>query len=96
MSIQCCFVNTTEKPVKIVRTGFFDYNIIDNKMLVYEWCEVYYHHPDAPEYAVVSVYKPMSVEIPHGSDDLIKNAINATKAIRAITKLENCKDIPIK
>lgn len=84
---QTVFVNTEDKPVKINRLSSFQYSISDNKMYVYELCEVFYKHPDAPNDAIVSIYRFLPVEYTKGTESLIKQAIDAHQAISSITTL---------
>jgi hypothetical protein len=86
-NMQCVFVNTEQQPLKIKRLNIFEYSIVDGKMRVNELCEYFYPHPQAPENAIVSVYRWTEVEYIKGTDSLIKQAIDAVTAIGKITKL---------
>ena len=93
MKMQCCFVNTEQKPVKIRRMGMYAYSKHENDILVSEWCEVFYPHPDAPEDALVSIYRPLPVTHPVGSDKLIVFAINAVMALDSICNLQHDSEL---
>lgn len=88
MNMQCVFVNTEQEPTKIKRLGFFRYEVRGSETFVVEMCEVFYPHPDAPEHAIISVYRWLSVEFTYGTDALIKQVVDAMNAIGKITKLK--------
>lgn len=83
-----CFVNTEQEPIKIKRLGLFRYIIKDSKLILGEFCELFYPHPDAPEDATVSIYRDIEVSYPHGTDSLITHAIDAGSALQRITALK--------
>lgn len=90
MNDQCVFVNTEQNPVKIIRLGYFHVReSLDHKSHVTELCEIFYKHPDAPEYALVSVFNYLSVDVPSALIPAIKQAEQAMQAFRCATKLEN-------
>ena len=88
MSMQCVFVNTEQMPLRVERKGVFQYSIKDNRVGVEELCEYFYPHPDAPEHAIVSVFRWTAVDYVFGTEHLITHAIDAVKGIGNITTLK--------
>jgi hypothetical protein len=84
---QYVFINTEEEPLAIRRAGAFEYQIRGDKLLFSELCELDYKHPDAPEDAIITVYRWLDIEVKEGTEVLIKNAIDAVRGIGKITKL---------
>ena len=95
--IQCVFINTDQQPVKIKRSGFFHVREepFSHQKNVTELCEVFYPHPDAPKYALISVFKFLEVgEISHELIPSIEGAEKALKGFRFISKLVAYPNIP--
>lgn len=92
-----CFVNTEQKPVKIVRKGIFTYgrNLSDNKLYFSELCEVFYPHPDASEDAVISLLEFLPVSCPLGFETTVTYLIDAVKGLDAILTFES-HGVPVK
>jgi len=82
-----CFVNTNQPPRKIKRLGVFKYQVDDKKFYLYELCEVWYPHPEAPTEANVQLLDWFQVEYEPGTRRLIQAAIDAVHDIKAISKL---------
>lgn len=82
-----CFVNTAQPAKKIKRLGVFKYRIDNNKFHLYELCEVWYPHPEAPEDANIQLLDWIQVEYALGTQNLIKNAIDAVSDAKSITEL---------
>ncbi|GEM_PF-5703947 len=91
MSFQCVFVNTEQPPLHVKRLGCFKYisGRKPNEFEFQELCEFTYSHPDAPDDAVVSVYRWVELEITPGTEPLLKQAIEASNAIDKITRLKD-------
>ena len=87
---QCAFINTEDNPIKIDRLGLFQCHVVDyksGKLAFSEMCELWYPHPDAPEHAIVSIYRFLSVDILPGTEHLAKQACDAIKGLSKITSL---------
>lgn len=52
-----------------------------------ELCKVFYPHPDAPEYAKVSVLEFLPVKFPQGFDTTAKFTIDASFGLQKISVL---------
>jgi hypothetical protein len=82
------FINTKEKPIRIIRLGLFRAESKRNHTSFQEMCELVYPHPQAPRNAVVSVYRFMDVRHQLGTMALIKQTIDAMSGIKKITVLD--------
>lgn len=82
-----CFVNTNQPPRKIKRLGVFRYQFNEKKFYLYELCEIWYPHPEAPEDANVQLLDWVQVEYVPGTQNLITSAIDAVTDIKSLTEL---------
>lgn len=82
-----CFVNTTQPAKKIKRLGVFKYRIDNNKFHLYELCEVWYPHPEAPDEGSIRILDWIQVDYVPGTQNLITSAIDAVNDIKSLTEL---------
>lgn len=82
-----CFVNTNQNPRKIRRLGVFKYTETNNEFTLYELCEVWYRHPEAPNEGNIQLFDWIQVTYELGTKALIRNTINAVNDIKSITEL---------
>lgn len=90
-SFQCVFVNTNQPASKINRMGFFKVERfgIEQKPVLFELCEIFYPHPNAPNHALVSVYRFLPVTVQSPALILsIEQAEKALKGFSSVTELE--------
>ena len=85
MSQACCFINTEQPPTKVENLRVFKYSYdLDRKLRVFEMCELFYPHPEAPENAIVSIYRWQEVSFALGTEELIKQCVDAMKGITSL------------
>lgn len=83
--MQCAFVNTDQPAKRVMRLGMFYYTRGHDGQLVFrELCEIFYPHPDAPDYAEISVYRFLPVSVSPEAEAI---AVLAIDAVRGISKL---------
>lgn len=82
-NVTAAFVNSHQDPIKINRTGHFDYTqeFKNRNIDVWELCELVYPHPSSEE-ITISVFRWLRVEHNEPSTTLIKNVIDAAKDLR--------------
>lgn len=56
MSMQCCFINTENIPLKTKVLGYTT-NIVNGEICLVEFVEETYPHPDAPDSSTVSIIR---------------------------------------
>lgn len=95
-TMQVCFVNTEQKPLKIKRLGLFKCDKRENKLFVYELCEIFYPHPDAPEDATISLLNFMECVVPIGFGDTIEFTCKGMQGLKSVLKLEYYNELVAK
>jgi len=93
-----CFINTEQKPVKIIRMGFFRYTQIQisDKKHISELCEVFYPHPDAPDWAFVSILSFLECEFPNGIADTVNLTMRGMRGFQSVTTLKYNQELVCK
>lgn len=82
--MQVCFVNTEQLPKKIRRLGFFK---VSGRYIA-EMCEVFYPHPDAPEDAIVSVFRFLPIgKMPDAFTSTVEFTAASMVGLQSVTEL---------
>jgi hypothetical protein len=88
MTMQACFVNTEDPPVKSEHVCWFT-NSQGQKVALHEVYREYFNHPDAPEDAIVSVTQTRLVRVYDRTNKRAANIVILEAAQNA------CSSLPI-